>query len=78
MVMVDKLKPCSLCGGQVNIEVSDDEGNDRDIIFHKAMEDAGKVLGADPAYFGDEGTEEVDRQLKKMGYILEELREMND
>lgn len=44
-------------------------------VFIKAMHEAGEVLGADPAYFGDEGTEEVERQLKKMGYNLEELRE---
>lgn len=44
-------------------------------IFNKAMEEASNVLGADPAYFGEEGTEEVERQLKKMGYSLEELRE---
>lgn len=44
-------------------------------IFNKAMEEASKVLGADPAYFGEEGTEEVERQLKKMGYSLEYLKE---
>ena len=45
-------------------------------IYEEAMEEATKVLGVDPAYYGDEGTEEVDRQLKKMGYSLEWLREM--
>jgi hypothetical protein len=44
-------------------------------IFEKAMEEAGNVLGADPAYFGEEGKEEVEKQLKKMGYSLEELKE---
>ena len=46
----------------------------REEIIMKAMEEATKVLGVDPAYFGDEGEEEVERQLKKMGYSLEELR----
>lgn len=44
-------------------------------IFNKAMEAARENLGADSAYFGEEGTEEVERQLKKMGYSLEYLRE---
>lgn len=44
-------------------------------IFGKAMEEASKVLGADPAYFGKEGEEEVERQLKKMGYSIERLKE---
>ncbi|WP_164489517.1 hypothetical protein [Rummeliibacillus sp. TYF005] len=47
----------------------------KDEIFIKAMEEATKVLGADPAYFGKEGKEEVERQLNKLGYSLEELRE---
>lgn len=51
--------------------------DDVEVIFIKAMEEAREVLGADPAYFGEEGTEEVDRQLKKMGYSLKELREMD-
>lgn len=44
-------------------------------IFEKAMEEASKVLGADPAYFGEEGKEEVEKQLIKMGYTLDELKE---
>lgn len=44
-------------------------------IFNKAMEEATKVFGVDPAYFGEEGTEEVERQLNKLGYTLEDLRE---
>lgn len=44
-------------------------------IFEKAMEEATKVFGVDPAYFGEEGKEEVERQLKKMGYSLEDLKE---
>lgn len=44
-------------------------------IFEKAMEEASKVLGADPAYFGEEGTEEVERQLMKMGYSLIHFKE---
>lgn len=43
-------------------------------IFNKAMEEATKVFGVDPAYFGEEGKEEVDRQLRKMGYSLEYLK----
>lgn len=64
--------------GEAHIVVSDKKGTmvpNKDAIFMEAMEKAGEVLGADPAYFGIEGEEEVDRQLKKMGYSLEELRE---
>ena len=43
-------------------------------IIEKAMDEAANVLGADPAYFGEEGTEEVERQLKKMGYSMEWLK----
>lgn len=42
--------------------------------FNQAMEEASNVFGVDPAYFGKEGDEEVDRQLKKLGTSLEELR----
>ncbi|MCP1528579.1 hypothetical protein NSS78_16290 [Bacillus sp. FSL W8-0920] len=45
-----------------------------DSIFAKAMEEASKVLGADPAYFGEEGSAEVDRQLKKLGRSLDEIK----
>lgn len=48
--------------------------NKRD-IFEKAMMKATEVLGVDPAYFGKEGDEEVERQLNKMGYSLEDLKE---
>lgn len=44
-------------------------------IFNKAMEEATKVFGVDPAYFGEEGKEEVERQLKKLGYTLDDLKE---
>ena len=44
-------------------------------IFEKAMEEARKVFGVDPAYFGEEGTAEVERQLQKMGYSLEDIKE---
>lgn len=47
--------------------------NKQDII-NKAMEEATKVFGADPAYFGEEGNEEVERQLKKMGYSLADFK----
>ena len=47
-------------------------------IFNKAMEEATKVFGVDPAYFGEEGTEEFVRQLKKLGYSLEDLKENSD
>ncbi|MGD7046931.1 hypothetical protein [Rossellomorea marisflavi] len=42
--------------------------------FMKAMEAASEVLGADPAYFGEEGDVELKRQLKKLGYSEEELK----
>ena len=44
-------------------------------IFEKAMIKASEVLGADPAYFGKEGDEEFKRQLNKLGYSLEDLKE---
>jgi hypothetical protein len=47
--------------------------NKQEIII-KAMEEAAKVLGADPAYFGEEGNEEVERQLEKMGYSLKDFK----
>ena len=43
--------------------------------YKKALDEAGKVFGVDPGYYGKEGEEEVDRQLLKMGYTEEELRE---
>lgn len=42
-------------------------------IFYKAMAKAREVIGVDPAYFGDEGTEEVARQLKEMGYDIKDF-----
>ncbi|WP_442636461.1 hypothetical protein [Rossellomorea marisflavi] len=41
--------------------------------FHKALEAAANVLGADPAYFGEEGDAELERQLIKLGYRKEDL-----
>jgi len=41
--------------------------------FHKAFEAAANVLGADPAYFGEEGDAELERQLMKLGYRKEDL-----
>ena len=38
-------------------------------IICKATEEATKVLGADPAYFGEEGNREVERQIKKLGSL---------
>lgn len=45
-------------------------------LAKKAMDAATEVFGQDPAYYGEEGTEEVDRQLRKLGSSLEELRKM--
>ena len=42
--------------------------------FQKAMDEATKVFGADPAYFGEEGSIEVERQLMKLGYSEEDLK----
>ncbi len=42
--------------------------------FLKVMEEATKVFGVDTAYFGEEGEEEVKRQLKKLGYSEEDLK----
>lgn len=47
---------------------------DKQVIFNKAMGEATKAFGVDPAYFGEEGKEEVERQLKKMGYSLEDFK----
>lgn len=49
--------------------------DNKEEIINKAMEEATKIFGVDPAYFGKEGEEEVDRQLKKMGYSLEYLKQ---
>lgn len=43
-------------------------------VIAKAMEEASNVLGADPAYFGEEGHQEVNRQIEKMGYNLANFR----
>lgn len=46
----------------------------REEIIMKAMEESIKVLGADPAYYGKEGDEEVDRQIEKLGYDPEDFK----
>lgn len=46
--------------------------SDKDYL--KVMEEASKVFGADPAYFGKEGEDEVDRQLKKLGYDVDKIK----
>lgn len=51
---------------------------DKDEAFKIAMEEATKVFGVDPAYFGEEGQEEVVRQLKKLGFTLADYREDNN
>lgn len=48
--------------------------NINDYIFYKAMEEATKTLGADPSYFGEEGTAEVERQLNKLGRSMDDIR----
>lgn len=45
-------------------------------LAEKAMDAATEVFGQDPAYYGEEGTEEFDRQLRKLGSSLKELRKM--
>lgn len=42
--------------------------------YLKAMEEATKVFGVDPAYFGEEGRLEVEKQLKKLGYSEEDFK----
>lgn len=49
-----------------------------DSIFYKAMEEATKVLGADPAYFGEEGSAEVERQLLKLGWSADGFRKKGE
>ena len=39
-----------------------------------AVEEATKILGTDPAYYGEEGDEEVAKQLMKLGYSEEYLK----
>lgn len=51
--------------------------NKQQIIDH-VMEEASKVFGVDPAYFGEEGTQEIERQLNKLGYTLEDIRNIED
>lgn len=52
--------------------------DNNDAIFYKAMEEATKVLGVDPAYFGEEGTTEVERQLNKLGRSLDDFRKKGE
>lgn len=42
-------------------------------IIEKAYEEASKVLGVDPAYYGEEGEEEVRKQIIKQGYNPDEV-----
>ena len=58
-----------------NSEGGTDMAATKQEIFNKAMEEATKVFGVDPAYFGEEGTAEVERQLQKLGYSLAYLKE---
>jgi len=46
-------------------------------IITKAIDEASKVFGVDPAYFGEEGDREIDRQIKKLGYSPEDFRKTN-
>ncbi|WP_428828520.1 hypothetical protein ACPJHH_13215 [Bacillus altitudinis] len=52
--------------------------NTDDSILYKAMEEAAKVLGADPTYFGEEGTAEVERQLNKLGRSANDFRKKGE
>ncbi|MEV9652495.1 hypothetical protein [Bacillus aerius] len=45
-----------------------------EFIYNKAMEEATKVLGSDPAYYGEEGNTEVERQLIKLGVSPEDFK----
>lgn len=56
-----------------SIKPLNDNENEEE-IFRRAMEEARKVIGVDPAYFGEEGREEVERQLNKLGYRLGEIK----
>ena len=40
----------------------------KDEILEEAMERTRAILGCDPAYYGEEGAKEVDKQLEEMGY----------
>lgn len=51
--------------------------DNNEAIFAKAMEEATRVFGVDPAYFGEEGTAEVERQLNKLGRSLDDYRGRN-
>lgn len=44
-------------------------------VYEFVMEEATKVFGVDPAYFGEEGTEEVERQLNKIGFSIVDFKE---
>lgn len=43
-------------------------------VLERAIDEASKIFGVDPAYFGKEGEEEVDRQLRNLGYNPEDFR----
>lgn len=40
----------------------------KDEIFEEAMERSRAILGCDPAYYGEEGWKEVEKQVSEMGY----------
>ncbi|MGM0966981.1 MAG: hypothetical protein ACQEWR_00265 [Bacillota bacterium] len=52
--------------------------DNNDAVFYKAMEEAAKALGADPAYFGEEGSAEVERQLNKLGRSEDDFRKKGE
>lgn len=47
--------------------------DNKDYIFSIAMKQATKALGADPAYYGEEGNAEVERQLNKLGQSMDDI-----
>lgn len=46
---------------------------ERFAIFEQAMHEASNVFGVDPAYFGEEGEEEVLKQIRKLGYTPDDI-----
>lgn len=50
--------------------------NSKEEIIREAIKEATKVLGADPLYFGEDGDKEIEKQLEKMGYSLEDFKKI--
>jgi len=79
MVLEGGLSICKICGeGEAGL---DNPCKPKIVAYEdylKAMEKATEVFGQDPAYYGEEGAEEVHKQMLKLGYTEEELNKSRE